>query len=374
MRPIHSVSELAAVVRESAALRLRGGGTKEPLWRDPEHAPLLDLSALRGIVEYDPAALVNTARAATPVLEIEEALAAHGQALPFDPLLARAGSTLGGTVAAGSAGSGRLRYGGIRDFLIGVQLVDCQGNLVRGGARVVKNAAGFDLPKLVIGSRGRLGALTELSFKVFPSPRARSTVSARFADRERALEALVACSQSAFELDAADLVFQDGSAGLWLRLGGLPQAVPARADRVARWLGEQPGAERPLVSSGAEEPGWWLAARELTFVPDGWSLLKVPTTPRGLPALERAIAHRGGSWPRRYLAAGALALVCVPDEVPLGGLESLLESIGARALVLRGHRSPALLGTARADPFALHVARALDPAGVLRGGDPAAAP
>ena len=107
-------------------------------------------------------------------------LAEHGQYLPFDPPLAAAGATLGGTVAAGLSGPGRYRYGGVRDFVLGVRFVDGMGNLVRGGGKVVKNAAGFDFPKLMVGSLGRLGVLAELSFKVFPQPPAFATLAVSY--------------------------------------------------------------------------------------------------------------------------------------------------------------------------------------------------
>ena len=109
-----------------------------------------------------------TALAGTPVREIAAALAERGQYLPFDPMLREAGATLGGTVAAGLSGPGRFRYGGLRDFILGVRFVDGEGRLLRLGGKVVKNAAGFDLPKFFVGSLGRFGVLAEMTFKVFP--------------------------------------------------------------------------------------------------------------------------------------------------------------------------------------------------------------
>src|SRR5690606_9356314 len=156
-----------------------GGGSKAGLVAGDAEVRI-DLSALRRLVEYDPGEFTFTAAAATPLREVREMLAAHGQYLPFDPPLADAGATLGGTVAAGRRGPGRLRYGGVRDFLIGIRFVDGRGALVQGGGKVVKNAAGFDLPKLMVGSLGRLGILTELTFKVFPAPPATASLRADF--------------------------------------------------------------------------------------------------------------------------------------------------------------------------------------------------
>ncbi|HEY6887587.1 MAG TPA: FAD-binding protein, partial [Solirubrobacter sp.] len=139
----------------------------------------LDVAGLRGIVEYDPAELTFTALAGTPLREIVTALAEHGQYLPFDPPWVDAGATLGGTVAAGLSGSCSHRHGGIRDFVLGVRFLDGTGRLVGGGGKVVKNAAGFDLPKLFVGSVGRLGVLVQLSLKVFPAPAAWATLRAQ---------------------------------------------------------------------------------------------------------------------------------------------------------------------------------------------------
>ena len=154
-----SVGDLAALLPAHPRLRVRGAGTKCALSGPILEAPTLDLTALSGIVEHTPEECTFTALAGTPVAEIERVLAAHGQYLPFDPPLAAAGATIGGTVAAGVNGSCRYRYGGIRDFIIGAQIVDGRGRTTRSGGKVVKNAAGFLLHQALVGSCGRLGIL-----------------------------------------------------------------------------------------------------------------------------------------------------------------------------------------------------------------------
>ncbi len=111
-----------------------------------------------------------SARAGTTLAELSRVLAAEGQFLPFDPMLIDQSATLGGSIASGISGPCRLLYGGLRDFMLEVQLCDSAGREIRGGGKVVKNAAGFDLPKLVVGSYGRLGIITEATLKVFPKP------------------------------------------------------------------------------------------------------------------------------------------------------------------------------------------------------------
>lgn len=149
--------EVAEAVRSGAKLLPRGGGSKPALSQAPAGVEVLEMGGLAGIVEYRPEEFVIIALAGTPLSEVKELLRRHQQYLPFDPPLAAAGATLGGTVAAGLSGPMRHRFGGVRDFILGVRLVDGKGRLVRGGGKVVKNAAGFDLPKLMVGSLGQLG-------------------------------------------------------------------------------------------------------------------------------------------------------------------------------------------------------------------------
>src|SRR5579872_1404103 len=163
-----SVAELAEIVRSCPRLLAIGGGTKPRL--SAVEVPKLSLLRLAGIVEYAPAEFTFTAMAGTPLRDLAQTLAGRGQYLPFDPMFVQAGGTLGGAVAAGLSGPGRLRFGGIRDFILGTKLVDGLGRVLRMGGKVVKNAAGFDLPKFLVGSLGRFGVMAELTFKVFPAP------------------------------------------------------------------------------------------------------------------------------------------------------------------------------------------------------------
>ena len=139
-------------------------GRSKTALHDPGDGVVVDLAALSGITEYQPDECTFTALAGTPVAEIERRLDEHAQSLPFEPPLAGRGATIGGTVACGLNGPGRYHYGGVRDFLIGAKFVDGEGRLVRGGGKVVKNAAGFYLHHLLLGSLGRLGVFVELTF------------------------------------------------------------------------------------------------------------------------------------------------------------------------------------------------------------------
>src|SRR5262245_21553864 len=121
-----TVEELQTIVRENKNLVLRGGGTKPALSTAPDGAMSLDMRGFNGIIDYEPCEYTFTAYAGTPLKTIVNALAKNGQYLPFDPLLVEKGATLGGTVAANTSGSGRWRYGGVRDFILGVRFVDGQ--------------------------------------------------------------------------------------------------------------------------------------------------------------------------------------------------------------------------------------------------------
>jgi len=179
------------------------------------------------MVEYEPSEFTFTALAGTPIREIAGILAEREQYLPFDPTLVEAGATLGGTVASGLSGPGRFRFGGIRDFLFCVQFLDSAGRLLRLGGKVVKNAAGFDLPKFFTGSLGRFGLLVEITFKVFPQPPARLTMKLEAPTAEAALRIITVAANSRWELDALDLL--PDAPALRLRLAGPVAALPLLA-------------------------------------------------------------------------------------------------------------------------------------------------
>ena len=281
--PPASIAEVQAAVRAAppgARILARGRGTKPPLSTPPEGAVALDVSGLSGIIEYEPGEFTFTALAGTPIAEIAAALAEHGQFLPFDPPLVEAGATLGGTVAAGLSGPGRYRYGGVRDFILGVRYVDGTGEVVRTGGKVVKNAAGFDISKLMVGSLGALGVLVELSFKVFPKPEAYATLCVPHPTLDDALATLHRLTSSQMDFFAIDLEPAPDGASLWVRLGGLTAALPERLERLRGLAGEGD----VLVEDA--DAACWRAAREFTWRPEDAALVKVPVTPGRIARLE----------------------------------------------------------------------------------------
>jgi glycolate oxidase FAD binding subunit len=201
-----TIEDVQAAVRENARLLPRGGGTKPGLSTPTEGVTALDMSVLTGVLEYNPNEFTFTALAGTRVAEVQAMLAEYGQYLPFDPPLADKGATLGGTVASGLSGPGRYRYGGARDFILGVRLVDGNGDVIRGGGKVVKNSAGFDIPKMMVGSLGQLGVLIETTFKVFPQSPTHITVRHSYRTFNDALNALYRLCTARLDVEALDLM------------------------------------------------------------------------------------------------------------------------------------------------------------------------
>jgi glycolate oxidase FAD binding subunit len=356
LRP-EAVEEAQEALREHQRVLPRGGGTKPALSSPPEGTVSLDVSGLSGIEDYDPEELTFTARAGTTLGEIEAALAENGQYLPFDPPLVADGATLGGTVAAGTSGPLRYRSGGVRDFILGVRFLDGEGRLVRAGGRVVKNAAGFDLSKLMVGSAGRLGVMVELSFKVFPQPQAWATLSVDCDGLDEALAVIGALATAPFDLEALDL---EPPARLWLRLAGLSEAMPARLERLEGIL-ERSGERL----EGEEEGAHWREVRDFAWVAEDAAIVKVALVPRRVPDLEAKLEPLGVK--RRYGAGANVAWLAWPDERPAQELDELLRALGLAGVFLTGSPPTPMVGAHAGGAFAQRVKAALDPCGRFPG-------
>jgi len=355
-----TIEELQAVVKRGGHLLPRGGGTKPALSTPPDGLQSLEVGGLSGVIGYDPDELTFTALAGTRLSEVDKLLTAHGQYLPFDPPLVECGATLGGTVAAGLSGPGRYHYGGVGDFLLGLSFVDSQGRVVRAGGKVVKNVAGFDLAKLMVGSRGSLGVIVELSFKVFPKPQVFASLRARFTSLSCALQAMQTASSARLDVDALDLESSQDGFALWVRLGGLADALPARIERLrAKVLDACPECVDCQALQGTDEEQYWCSVREFAWVPAEWVLVKVPITPGRISALEDALT--GDRVLRRYMAGGQVAWLAL--EGSLEELASVLETQSLPALPLFGPPDMPRMGDFAGRAFYKRVKDALDPAG-----------
>lgn len=217
------VQALAERIRQAQAdntpLVITGGGTKS-FYGEPVQGEPLDLRPLAGISSYEPTELVVTARAGTPLAELEATLAGQGQCLPFEPPRFAPGGTVGGMVAAGLSGPSRATAGSVRDHVLGLTMLNGRGELMSFGGQVMKNVAGYDLARLVAGSLGVLGAICEVSLKVLPLPPAQATL--RFdLDEAAALQALNRWGGQPLPLHAS--AWWEGT--LVLRLSGAAAAV-----------------------------------------------------------------------------------------------------------------------------------------------------
>ena len=345
-----SIDELRQEIPRHPRVRVHGGCTKPGLLPPAaDVACTIDLSALRGIVEHTPEECTFTALAGTRVEDIEQRLAPHGQYMPFDPPLAAAGATIGGTVAAGVNGSCRYRYGGIRDFLIGARIVDGRGGLIASGGKVVKNAAGFLLHQAMVGSAGRMGVLAELTFKVFPRAEQYATIRAEALDLAGALEALASVQAGRFDLEAADI---EAPSTLWLRLGGFAEGLSTRLDAVQRAIGLL--SERLTSDADAEV---WRGAREFGWATPGAALVRVPLTLAHIGNVD-ALLNRTTAR-RRYTVGGNLALLSWTE--PLAELSRILDTFGLRGQVLVGPPGCSFIGTAPESDFERRVRAVMDP-------------
>lgn len=280
------LEQVREAVAERAPLRIRGGDSKAALGC-PVQGRELDTRIHRGIVHHDPTELVLTARAGTPLTDIEAALDAVGQMLPCEPPHLGEGATLGGMVAAGLSGPRRPWAGSVRDYVLGTRLIGGHGQHLRFGGEVMKNVAGYDLSRLLAGSFGCLGVLTEVSLKVLPKPRCRASLRLEVA-LERGLALLAEWGQQPLPISAAS---HDGEA-LRLRLEGGEGSVRAARDRL--------GGE-------AIDDGYWHELRELRLPffdqPAPLWRLSLPhhTTPLDLPGVQ--LVDWGGA--QRWLKSDA---------------------------------------------------------------------
>jgi glycolate oxidase FAD binding subunit len=336
-----TAAEVEAAVRDSAQLQVRGGGSKS----EATTGTVVDLTRLAGIVDYSPDECVFTALAGTRVRDVIDRLAAHGQYLPFDPPFVDAGATLGGTVASGANGPGRYRYGGIRDFIIGIRLVDGGGRAVRSGGKVVKNAAGFLLHHGVVGSLGRFGVLTELTFKVFPSPEARRTVRKPYGSVSAAFAAVRTVEAMRSDCEAVDF---DAGGTLSVTIAGRRGAIDARTDRIARLLGDG-----DLTIDHDETPAVRLS-RFMDARSRDIGCIKVSGALGAWPLLQPHVVDAF------FMCAGNIGWL-LTDRID--AVVSALRMAQLRGLVLRGPRAGTLAGYLPHNPFEARLLQVLDPDG-----------
>jgi glycolate oxidase FAD binding subunit len=330
----HLVDQVLAAAAHVTPLRIHGGNSKVFYGRACVGVPL-DVSDHRGIIAYEPTELVITARSGTPLADIEAALAANNQMLPFEPPHFSPFTTLGGMVAAGLSGPRRPWGGSVRDAVLGVKLINGRGEVLRLGGQVMKNVAGYDVSRLMAGALGTLGVLLEVSIKVLPRPACERTL--------------------VFETDA-NLVRPEMPISASLQVDGKHYLRLSASSRCVETAAQSLGGE-------AGDAAIWAAARDQTlpFFSGSAPLWRV-SLPAAAPALDV---------PGHSLIEWGGALRWLRTDLPAAMLRQRVAAQGGHATLFRGHHGageifqplpPAML--------ALHqrVKKALDPHGIFNPG------
>jgi len=387
-----SDDEAAEIVREAVAkgttLEIAGGGTKRGIGQPFAADRLLSAAGLTGITQYNPAELVLTARAGTPVAEIEAALDENGQMLAFEPgdwrglFGANGVPTIGALAAANISGPRRLIAGAARDALLGVRFVNGSGEAIKNGGRVMKNVTGLDLVKLMAGSWGTLGLITEVSFKVLPRAETETTLVIHGAHENEAANLMAAAVGTSAEVSGAAHLPEgvagrsglgDGAATV-LRLEGFSESVTARLGRLKAAL---PGAANASELDEAASKALWVKIRDVAPFTGGtkplWKISVAPMAGHDVAAMilrevrgEAFHDWQGGLvWLQLDDEGDASAAIVRSAVAKCGGGHATLvraaEDVRAATPVFQEQAAPVAA-------LAERVRAALDPAGVFNPG------
>ncbi len=375
---------------EGKRLEVVGRGSKRAFGRPSQSDLTLDLSALSGITLYEPDELVLSARAATPLAEIEALVDGKGQQLAFEPmdlvplLGSAAGGTIGGALAAGLAGPRRIKAGSARDHFLGVTAVSGRGETFKSGGRVVKNVTGYDLCKLIAGSFGTLAAMTGVTVKVLPKPETEETLLLSRLDDTKAVQAMTAAMASSCDVSGAAhlpahvaLRFSGigGSSATAFRLEGVAPSVTHRRDALAALL-KSYGAVASLEEKGSR--ALWLEIRDVRpFAASGpsddrpvWRVSAPPARGFEIAALIEPSAQMFYDW-----AGGLIWIAPLPaNDGGTAMVRHAVATLGGHATLVR---APAAVRAAvdvfEPQPAALaaltkRVKESFDPKGVLNPG------
>ncbi len=370
-------SLVAAAAAQGEKLAIEGNGSKRALLRPVQATRTVSLRGLSGITLYHPTELIISARAGTPLPEIEAALAEKGQHLIAEPpdLAALFGAsrpaTIGGIVATNLSGPRRIAWGAMRDHVMGIRAVNGKGEIFRSGGRVLKNVTGLDLCKLLTGSHGTLGVITEVTLKVLPAPKATGTVSIRVASLEQGIAALSAGLGSPFSVTGAALLPEGEGAIAHLRIEDFEESVAYRCgklrDDMARF-GE--------ASITMDTQPLWQGIRDaepLGAEPDD-AIWRVSVQPSAAPGVVAALRAAGGT---KFLLDWGGGLVWAAAQASEAAHQAVVAAAAAAQGTYTLFRAPeALRGSVAVLPeempalaaIARRVKAVMDPAGLLNPG------
>jgi len=368
------IDAVRAAAADGRTLRLRGGGTKD-FWGAPLQGEVLDTRAYAGIISYEPSELVVTVRCGTPLAELEAALAEKGQCLAFEPPHFGPGATVGGMVGAGLSGPARASAGTVRDFVLGARMINGKGEDLTFGGQVMKNVAGYDVSRLLAGSWGTLGIVTEVSLKVLPLAPAEATLMCAGIGQKAALDLLHRWGGQPLPLNASawvcDTTAQPVADYLFVRLRGAVAAVQSAVGKMSADAAAL-GAQVHLMDK-AEASQDWRASGEQTLQffepPSGELCLWRLSLPQTAPVLDlpypQYVEWQGA---QRWLWAPATAAAQLREATEgVGGHATLF-----RASLLGGASDKAVGVNAPLDAVQQRIQRELqkqfDPQGVFATG------
>lgn len=369
--------QICAAYAAQTSLRIVGGDSKSRLGRAVDGG-LLDVTAHRGIVEYQPTELVVTARAGTPLAELEATLAESGQMLAFEPPHLGGSATLGGTIACGLSGPRRPHTCSARDSALGVKMINGRGEILQFGGQVMKNVAGYDVSRLMVGAQGTLGVLLDLSLKVLPLPACERSVFIEMGEVV-AIEVMSWLLGKALPLSAACHLpaTEDLPGQLCLRLSGTEAAVDACLQLIRREQADFP--IEVLVEGDERAAQFWqdLRERRLDFFvseqgSEGESLWRL-SLPPATPAFcneeggKRQDKNRSDELPGRCLIDWAGAQRWLKTSASAETVQAVINNKGGHATLMTPQ---AILPPLAPELAALHhcLKQAFDPRGILNRG------
>lgn len=358
-----TLERVRAALAHHTPLRLRGGGSKDFHGLQLQ-GEILDTRSLCGIVSYEPSELVVTVRAGTPLAQLEAALAEQGQCLAFEPPHFAGGegdaATVGGMVAAGWSGPARASVGAVRDFMLGIELINGKAELLRFGGTVMKNVAGYDVSRLMAGSWGTLGLITEVSLKVLPVAPGEATLRFDAISQAEALKRLNQWGGLPLPLNASCWLEDHGMGTLYVRLRGAVAAVEAACQNMGGTRMDTAQTAADWIACCEQQLPWFTQRK-----PDDclWRL----SLPQTAPALDlpAGIGAPLVEW------HGAQRWVQAPRSMG-PQLQALAQVAGGSASLFRAESADQISGTAIFDPknaamqrIHAQLKQAFDPAGIF---------
>jgi glycolate oxidase FAD binding subunit len=312
-----TVEEAATEIRELAAVRPRGGGTKLG-WSPPSPGAVeFDARRLNRIVEHNEGDFTAVLEAGVPLVEAQAAFGAAGQMLAIDPPLGEGdAATIGGVMATNDSGPLRHRFGGMRDLVVGVTVVLSDGTIAKSGGKVIKNVAGYDLAKLFTGSFGTLGLIARVAGRLHPAPARTASLTARSDDPGAIARAARALAALPLEADCLDAGWEGDAGWLGLRFGGTTAGERAEAARAHVQLDD-------VAIEADDDHEAWALRRSLQR---GELVVKVSGRPTDLEAVIAEARRLGG----RVVSRASLGLSWI--SLPAGAdVASLREALSPRA-------------------------------------------